>query len=117
MAIVFLTAYNDATSGDDVFRRRVTIAMLRAAAAVQAEILTSATVPPAHVGTNQSVHDLRAKLAQQCVLNPDRYGHLFALATASDPNNASVGPLSTDADIQFTVNSLFNTFAIGGNPL
>lgn len=117
MAIVFLTAYNDAISGDDVLRRRVTIAMLRAAAAVQAESIVGLALPAGYVGTTQTLHDLRAKLAQQALLNSDRYSRLFVLAFASDPNNATVGPASTDSDIQFTVNSLWNAFAIGGNTL
>jgi hypothetical protein len=115
MAIVFITAYNDAVSGDQIFQRRVTIAMLKAAAAVQAETIVGLSLPAGYVGTTQTLHDLRAKLAQACLLDPDRFGRFFVLAVASDPGSATVGPASPDSDLQFTVNSLWNAFAVGGH--
>ncbi len=114
----YLLAINNRT-----FIRTCTIAALLAAVAAQAEDPSGLTLPAGYAPTGttdtaskkQKLHEVRAALANRIITSPDAMGQLFALAIASDPNNAGISGSSSDSDIQFTANALFNAFAVTGN--
>lgn len=99
---------------DATFIGRVAVAMCKAAAAVQAEDPATAVGPPAFTGAPAALHAQRSKLAQQALTDQDTWAGRFAMAVAADPGTAGITAASADDDILFTVNSLWNTFAIGG---
>ncbi len=114
----YLLAANDVN-----FQRRCEIATVIAAVNAQAETPSGLALPTGYAPTGaaddtakkQKLHEVRAALANRILIDPGSIGRLFAVAVASDPNNAGITTASTDADIQFTVNSLFNAFAVTGN--
>lgn len=84
---------------DGVFRDRVRVAMIQAAESVQAE----------STGTANDTN--RSNYAKSILNNPDAYVSAFSSAVAADPNNAGITSASSDSDIQFTVNAVFNALA------
>lgn len=96
------------------FLEKMEQAIVVTAIKVQAELLASATVPSASTLTQQEVHDKRSELAYDVLNNPQGYAVLFAKGVASDPNSAGVDHTSSDNDIKFTVESIWNAFAING---
>lgn len=89
-----------AVSINATFRQRIEMLILKAAAAVQAE------------PTNTDNHGQRSMLAQRIFHDPAGYAVRFAAAVAADPNNAGISLESSDPDLLFTVNSLFNAFTV-----
>ncbi|MCA1685081.1 MAG: hypothetical protein LC745_03685 [Planctomycetia bacterium] len=83
-------------SDDTVFRKRVRIAMLTAAANVQAEATSTAN------------HTNRANYAKLVLNAPDAYIAAFSQATCT---NAAITSTSLDGDLQFEVNSIWNAMA------
>lgn len=83
-----------ATSAD--FISRVTQAAITSAKDVMAE------------AANVNGHELRVQLAQQILRSSQVFGSLIAQGVVT---NVAITALSTDSDIQFTVNSLFNAYA------
>jgi hypothetical protein len=81
---------------DTVFISRVQHAMLKAAINVQAE------------ASNTTNHTNRSGYAHAVLNDPNRYGPLFAQGVVT---NASITDTSTDSDIEFTVNSLWDAYA------
>ena len=79
------------------FLPRVEIAICTAAINVQAEVSTT---------TN---HMMRVRLAGQVLGDPPTWAKLFAKAVAT---NALITTASLDSDIQFTVNSMWDAFAL-----
>lgn len=79
------------------FRKRVAIAMVKSAIAVKAE--------PA----NTMHHDARAALAFQVLRDMDNWVKVFVFAVVT---NGSINASSTDADIEFTVNSIWDAIAV-----
>lgn len=77
----------------DVFRQRVTMAMVTKAMDVMADTAAAGSGAVA--------------LAQRILDSPDGYAERFALATASNATiaaSAPTGEAATDGDIQWTVN-------------
>jgi hypothetical protein len=81
------------------FIDRVMMAMLREAQTVSTE---DAATPG---------HAQRAQWATQVARDPAHYAARMALAVASDPNTSGVGLDSSDADLWYTVKSLWNLYA------
>ncbi|QWF78694.1 hypothetical protein [Amycolatopsis sp. CA-230715] len=81
------------------FARRVQAAVSIAAKDVGAEVDDP---------TNPSRTQLRRALATNVFANPNDYGLRFAWAVATNP---VITLASTDGDIQFTVNSVWDTIA------
>jgi hypothetical protein len=87
---------------DPTFRGRVEIAMVTAAIAIMAE---ASTMPG---------HPNRVVFAAAVLSAPDTYVARFTLAVVQ---NVAIASNSTDSDIQFTVNSVFNALAgLPSNP-
>ena len=84
------------------FKQKIIVAAVRAAIAVQAE------------DTGTANHTERAALANKILLNPTSEGARFALPVASDPSGVAINIETSDADLLYTVNSLFNAMALGG---
>ncbi len=81
---------------DDEFRSRVQQAALTAAIQVAAETADTAN------------HYNRVRLAKRVLEQPTMYRELFAYSVAT---NVVIDGSSSDSDIQFTVNSLWDAFA------
>ena len=77
----------------DDFRVRVQQAIVKASVAIGAEELPDYR---------------RASYSTQVLNNPDYYAQKFVFGVAS---NATITAESTDNDIEFTVNSMFNAYA------
>ena len=82
---------------DSIFIERVAIAMLVAAANVQAE------------DSQTGNHSNRSNYARLVLNAPDAYARVFALAVSA--TNGSIVASSQDSDIQFVVNGLWNALA------
>jgi len=80
---------------DETFVGRVQVAIVKAAIAIQNE------------DPSVSNHAARSALAYAVLLNPEHYARLMAVGVA---NNPVITALSTDADIEFTVNALWNAY-------
>jgi hypothetical protein len=85
---------------DPTFQHRIEMLMLKAAANVQAE------------SPDAEHHDRRSALARQIFHDPAGFAQRFAAAVAADPNGAGINLASTDNDLLFTINALFNAFAL-----
>ena len=83
---------------DGDFIRRVQMAIITAAIEIQAE-------DPATVN-----HVQRSALAHQVLHSPEAFASKFAMGVATGFITAA----SVDADIQYTVNSVWNAYAVGG---
>jgi hypothetical protein len=81
---------------DATFVSRAQHAMVKAAIAVQAE------------ATNTTNHVNRAAYARSVLNDPNRYGPMFAQGVVT---NASITDQSSDNDIEFTVNSIWDAYA------
>lgn len=81
------------------FQHRVEVAIVTAAIAVQAEDPQTAN------------HAQRSALAYLVLHSPETYARTMALGVVS---NVAITPMSTDADIQFSVNSMWDAYALGG---
>lgn len=79
-----------------VFTRRVRQAMIKSAVAVMAEDAETAN------------HTARATFAQTALHEPERTAAIMALGVVT---NAVITSESTDSDIEFTVNSMWNAYA------
>lgn len=90
----FSTQYTLAT--DPTFIARVTIAMTKAAVAVASEASTTAN------------HGARATFAKNALHDPLGYAPKYALAVVS---NGAISAESSDSDIEFTVNSMWDAFS------
>ena len=90
----FLVQSNLAKDAD--FVARVTHAAIKSAAAVQAE------------AANVVGHIKRTDFALQVLRSSQVYGPLMAQGVVT---NVAISAASTDNDIEFTVNSLWNAFA------
>lgn len=84
---------------DETFRDRVTIAVLTAAKDITAESVT-----PASIGYHQQRQGLAFAMIQQPNAAADRFAYLVA-------TNVAITAASSDNDIQFTVNSLWDAVA------
>lgn len=91
----FLTAGQLAQQGD--FKLRVKIAMITAAQAIQTE-----------TQTNKMDYQKRNAFAVLVLNEPDFKLDAFAFGVASNP---AITSGSLDSDIQFTVNSIFPSYA------
>lgn len=80
------------------FRHRVLIAAVQAARDVQAE----------EPSGDQRKDDLRSSLATNVLNDPEGYADRFSWAVAA---NVAVTFTSTDSDLQFTVNSVWDAVA------
>lgn len=89
----------DNLSHDSVFRQRIRMCLCLSAAAVQAE--------PAQTAN----HVNRSNFARSVLNSPDAYVGAMSAAVACDPNNAGISARSTDSDLEFTTNALFNALA------
>jgi hypothetical protein len=87
-------------STDPTFQHRVQMLVLKAAAAVQSENPAAAN------------HSRRSALAHNVFYDPAGYAARFAAAVAADPNSANVGLGSTDDDLLFTINSLWDALSL-----
>lgn len=96
MAFVDTFAGRQALAFDTVFISRVQFAMMKAAIAVQAESSGAAN------------HTNRSGYARSVLNDPNRYGPLFAQGVVT---NAAITDTSSDSDIEFTVNSLWDAYA------
>ncbi len=83
-------------AADTTFIARVTQAAVTAGKDIQAEVGST----PGHVK--------RTDYALQVLRSPQVFGPLFAQGVASNP---AISGASTDSDIQFTVNSLWDAYA------
>lgn len=85
---------------DEAFRGRVAMALLKAAAEVQAE---ADSVPE---------HKARARLAFEITANPVYAVSRFIYHIASNPTIAAAGPTaSADSDLDFVIGSVFTKVA------
>lgn len=108
-------------ANDTNFRWSVIIAVSRAAQAVTEEDPTTLTLPlgynPVEAADDkarqQLLHNARAVVAYKARHDPEGMGRLFAFAIISDPNNAGLNATSSDSDLQFTVNAVWDSFALG----
>lgn len=109
-------AYTDqfALGSDVTFVSRIQVAVLKAAAAVQAEDPAGIEPPVGYPGTKAALHSRRAALALAAINDAPGYAARFAQMVAADPATGGITSGSTDSDLLFTVNSLWSTFAIGG---
>ena len=83
-------------SQDETFRKRVEVAAVKIAQAVQAEAVNSPS------------HEIRARLAHAVLHNSRDYALRLALGVAVNP---AISASSTDSDIEFTVSSIWNAYA------
>lgn len=92
------SAYNaqHARAIDPIFVEKIKIAIVTAAIAVQAEVITT------------PFHNNRSNFAQLVLLDPDKYAPILAFSVASNP---AIVDASTDSDIQFTVNSQWTAWS------
>jgi hypothetical protein len=102
----------DTLSSDATFLGKVKVAMVFAAIAVQAEDPSGLALPVSFAGSKSYLHVLRSRQAARILADQTTWGPLFARAVACDPNGAGINAASIDADIQFTVNSVFNAFSV-----
>lgn len=109
-------AYTDqfALGNDATFKGRVQVAILKAAAAVQAEDYKVLAAPVSYPGAKDALHAARVRLAAAVLDDAATYAAKFAAVVAADPNTAGIAATSTDSDLLFTVNALWNAFAVGG---
>ena len=82
-----------------VFVEKIMMAMLREAQTVSTE---DAATPG---------HAQRAQFATQVARDPQHYAARMALVVASDPNTAGIGLESSDADLWYTVKTVWNLCA------
>jgi len=87
---------------NQTFIERVTMAAVRAAIAVQAEDSETAN------------HAERSALAYQILHSSASLGQKFVTAVAADPGAVGIAADTSENDLLFTVNSVFNALAIGG---
>ena len=108
-------AYTDqyALGNDATFIGRVQVAALKAAAAVQAEDPAGLSVPAGYPGTKGALHLERSAFAARVLADPAAHAPEIARAVAADPNTAGITAQSSDSDLLFTVNALFNAFSVG----
>lgn len=99
---------------DATFKERIAVAMLKAAAAVQAEDPAGLAVPPGFPGAKDALHAARSRLALAAIADPTTYAARFAAVVAADPTTAGITGSSTDDDLLFTINSLWSSLAVGG---
>jgi hypothetical protein len=96
-------AYVDqfASSTYPIFVQQVTVAMTSAAIAIASEAAATAN------------HNNRVTLAKLVAANPTYWGPLFALGVSVNlaVNSVTVATLPTDANVQNSVNAIWNTFA------
>jgi len=94
--MAFLDAY--ALSNDPDFRKRITIAIAKSATNVVGE-----------ASSGNPIKDRKRKDLGVGILNsPSAYVERFAIAVATNP---VINTDSTDGDIEFTVNSVFDDIA------
>lgn len=90
----FVTADN--LAHDSIFLQKVRVAITTAAVAVQAEDPGTAN------------HTNRTNYAKLVLNSPDAYLQPFSNAAVA---NVAISAASTDSDIQFTINSIWNAMA------
>jgi hypothetical protein len=84
------------------FQRRVTVALVKSAVAVMAE------------GSSAPNHQLRGTYASKVLASPEVEGMNMALGVTT---NAAITENSSDSDIEFTINTLFDAYSgVGVNP-
>ncbi len=93
------------------FKEKVQIAICEAAISVQAEDETGLSIPAGSTLTEQQLHDKRSEFAYAVLRNPSGYADLFKYGVVT---SVSISGASSDADILFTVNSMWNAYAING---
>lgn len=111
--MTYQTSYD--LANDIGFRERIEQAIIKAAIDIQAEDEIGLSLPAGFTGLVQALHKLRAELAYDVLHQPHVYAIVFAKAVANDPNNAGINVNSIDADLLFTVNSIWNAFSIRGD--
>jgi len=85
-----------ALAADPTFIARVAQAAATAAKNVMAE------------AANTNGHVLRTNMANQVLRSPSSWGSLIAIGVATNP---TITGASTDGDIEFTVNSLWDAYS------
>lgn len=85
----------------ELFRDRVTVAMLKAAVAVAAEAASG----------DARTDDLRGNLATNVLNDPLGHTGRFAWAVVTNPSVADQGLNTPDGDIEFVVASVWNHIA------
>jgi hypothetical protein len=78
------------------FRNKVTLLVVKAAHAIMTE------------GSAVANHTERVNLAKRALVSPESVGVQFAYGVVT---NAAITAESTDGDIEFTVNSMWNAYA------
>lgn len=101
-----------ALSADATFRGRISMAVALAAIAVQSEDPAALAVPKGYNFGIGNLHALRSALATRILADNATWTALFAIAVAADPNSAGLSANSSDSDLLFTVNSVYNAFAV-----
>lgn len=81
---------------DPIFVQRVQVGIVKSAIAVQNE------------GNDTEGHVARASFAYQVLLNPENYARLIAQGVAT---NDVITEASSDSDIEFTINSMWNAYS------
>lgn len=84
------------------FQKKIRVAMIKAALAVVGEDQSGMVAAGAAK---------RHELGVNILNDPAAYEMRFRQAVAADPGGAGVSPASSDNDILFTVNSVFNDIA------
>ena len=90
-----------ALANDPVFQQRVTVALVHSAVDVMAE------------ASNTVGHTARMDYAGKVLATPEVEGMNMALGVVTNP---AITASSTDNDIQFTINSLWNAYSGVGVP-
>ncbi len=93
--MTFLERSKLANNGE--FYLKVKLAMIKAAVAVASE-----------ADNGKMAYDIRQSYAVRVLNNPDEKVRAFCFAVVT---NAAITESSSDSDIEFTVNSLFSSFA------
>lgn len=83
-------------AADDVFQKKITHLVVKAAHAIMNEDSGTAN------------HAARVTLAKQALAAPEVLGKRFAYGVVT---NGAITAASTDSDLEFTVNSLWNSYA------
>jgi hypothetical protein len=94
-------------SEETEFRKRVDIAGRKAAVDVQAEDPAGLSIPVGYVGVEADLHLERSQYAAVVLQG----GQVETIARAVATNGALTAA-STDSDIEFTVNSMWNALAV-----
>jgi len=113
MALTDFQSQYNAAQASSAFQQRVHMAIVKVAIAVQSEALTGLTLPAGFPTMDAAgLHALRSQLAYRVLNSQAQYRDLFVIAVATNGGSfAATNP--TDAEIEFSVSSIWNAFALG----